>query len=67
VSWPVIAFAAAVLIFVVVLVGWIALTADRHGSRHRAQSQARPARGRHQGAHARRLRIWRHGDHGVPV
>jgi hypothetical protein len=65
VSWPVIAIAAAAVIVLVLVVAWIALTASRRGSRH--GSQPRPARGRHQGAHARRPRLWRHGDHGVPV
>jgi hypothetical protein len=53
------------VIVLVLVVAWIALTASRRGSRH--GSQPRPARGRHQGAHARRPRLWRHGDHGVPV
>ena len=55
VSWPVIAIAAAAVIVLVLVVAWIALTASRRGSRH--GSQPRPARGRHQGAHARRPRL----------
>ena len=71
VSWPVIVIAVAAVILVALVAAWIITTAKRRGSRHRAQSPrpARPARGRHQGAHAhtRRPRLWRHGSHGLPV
>ena len=68
VSWPVIVIVVAAVVLVALIAGWIISTAKGHGSRHRAQL-FRPARGRHQGAHAqtRRPRLWRHGSHGLPV
>ncbi len=65
VSWPVIAITAAAVIAAASVFARIAWKASRRGSRRR--TQPRPARGRHQGTHARRLRLWRHGSHGVPV
>ena len=64
-SWLVIAIAAAAVTSMILVVAWIIWTSDRQGSHHRAQP--RPARGRHQGAHARRPRLVRHGSHGLPV